>query len=196
MLGLRRPEGGEKIRRFILHYGRKRQPPTISLSSFFFFFSSKPWTGAPPPATTGASGLSFGGGAPPRPDASVRPLTPGLRCLLHGLLLLLRLEDPSSPLLYAWRRRRPHLPLEVAPPLGGGYIVLYGERRSSLLRQCAARWSTPSRGSLGGARGVQTAATRRHDARYGLWCMLQACVPRVSDVSQGCCKGFVQMLQK
>jgi hypothetical protein len=30
----------------------------------------------------------------------------------------------------------------------------------------------------------------------GFWCMLQACVSRVSDVSSGCCKCFVWMLQK
>jgi hypothetical protein len=50
MLGLGRREGAEQIGGFVLHHGRKSQPPTISLSSFF---SSSPANRAPPPAKTG-----------------------------------------------------------------------------------------------------------------------------------------------
>jgi hypothetical protein len=79
MLGLGRPEGAQKIGRFVLHYERKSQPPTISLSSFFLLQQTE----SPPPATTGAGGLSSGSGArphgrmrhpPPRPDAPPPPM--------------------------------------------------------------------------------------------------------------------------
>jgi hypothetical protein len=96
----------------------------------------------------------------------------------HGLLPLLRLEDPLLPFFSMcgggaartcpWRWL---LHGAAATP------VLYSERCSSLLRHvcCSkvrARAWLPWRssavlacGSLRGARGVQMAAMRRHDAR-------------------------------
>jgi hypothetical protein len=95
--------------------------------------------------------------SPSRPDAPPPPWPPPA-------------PPPRGPppplLLYVRRRWRPH------PALDGGSSMRWRRRPFSMAsgaprssNMCAAQWSAPARGSLGGARGVQTAATRRHDAR-------------------------------
>jgi hypothetical protein len=65
--------------------------------------------------------------------------------------------------------------------------------RSSAM--CAAQWSAPARGSLGGARDIRMATTRRHDVRRvcGACCKIVSHVFQMSHknvvrVSCGCCK--------
>jgi hypothetical protein len=106
----------------------------------------------------------------PWPDASVRPLTAGCAAAAMASSCSSASRTPSSPSSLCAATAA-----ALAPAPGGGSSMGRRQRPFSTTSgaplssaTCAARWSAPACGSLGGAhgaRGVQTTATRRHDAR-------------------------------
>jgi hypothetical protein len=116
MLELGRPEGGEKIGRFILHHVRKSQPPTISVSSFFALLQQTELLHRQRRAPAGS------------PLAVVR--APTARCATAHGRMSRRCPWPPPPLLLYVRRRRP-LRTELAAARGSRGSLGSRKRASS-----------------------------------------------------------------